>query len=101
VDLVLDLVGGDTLVKSWQVLAEGGQIVSTAAPEIMGQTPQGKRGKWFQMQADARRLAEIAGLVAGGQLLVHVSEIAELADLGAAIERSKLGHGPGKTVVTF
>jgi N-ethylmaleimide reductase len=101
VDLVLDLVGGDTLVKSWQVLAEGGQIVSTAAPEIMGQTPQGKRGKWFQMQADARRLAAIAGLVADGQLLVRVSEIAELADLGAAIERSKLGHGPGKTVVKF
>jgi len=101
VDLVLDLVGGDTLTKSWQVLAADGQIVSTAAPEIMGRTPQGKRGKWFQMKADGHKLAEIAGMVADGRLRVRVSEIAELSDINGAIERNKTGHGAGKTVVKF
>jgi N-ethylmaleimide reductase len=101
VDLVLDLVGGDTLAKSWQVLAVGGQIVSTAAPEIMGQIPDGKRGKWFQMKADGQKLTEIAAMVADGRLLVRVSEIADLADINGAIERNKTGHGAGKTVVKF
>jgi N-ethylmaleimide reductase len=101
VDLVLDLVGGETLSNSWQVLADGGLIVSTAAPQIMSQIPQGKRGKWFQMKPDAQRLAEIAAAVAEGRLLVRVSEIADLTDINGAIERNKLGHGPGKTVVKF
>ncbi len=101
VDLVLDLVGGETLANSWQVLSAGGQIVSTAAPEIMEQAAEGKPGKWFQMKADAVRLAEIAAMVADGRLRVRVSEIAELSDINGAIERNKTGHGAGKTVVKF
>jgi len=101
VDLVLDLVGGETLSNSWQVLADGGLIVSTAAPQIMSQIPQGKRGKWFQMKPNAQRLAEIAGMIADGRLLVRVSEIADVTDINGAIERNKSGHGPGKTVVKF
>ncbi|HEY8023402.1 MAG TPA: zinc-binding dehydrogenase [Burkholderiaceae bacterium] len=101
VDLVLDLVGGETLSNSWRVLKEGGLIVSTAAPQIMGQIPQGKRGKWFQMRPDAQRLAENAAMIADGRLVVRVSEIADVSDINGAIERNKLGHGPGKTVIKF
>jgi N-ethylmaleimide reductase len=101
VDLVLDLVGGETLAKSWQVLDAGGRIVSTAAPEIMAQAAAGKPGKWFQMKPDALRLAELATMVADGRLTVRVSEIAELSDINGAIERNKTGHGAGKTVVRF
>jgi N-ethylmaleimide reductase len=101
VDLVLDLVGGETLAKSWQVLAAGGRIVSTAAPEIMAQAAAGKPGKWFQMKPDASRLAELATMAADGRLTVRVSEIAELSDINGAIERNKTGHGAGKTVVRF
>src|SRR5256886_5184423 len=32
VDLVFDLVGGDTLVRSWQVVKPGGVLVSVASP---------------------------------------------------------------------
>ena len=71
VDLVLDLVGGPTLTNSWQVLGENGKIVSTAAPEILGQTPEGQRGVWFQMKTDSAKLAEIARMVAQGELKVE------------------------------
>ena len=100
-DLVLDLVGGATLAHSWQVLAENGRIVSTAAPEIMATTPQGKRGVWFQLQPDAEKLTEIANLVARGDLTVEVSEVADFTETAAVMERNKTGHGPGKAVVTF
>lgn len=101
VDLVLDLVGGATLEHSWQVLGEHGRIVSTAAPEITANTPSGKRGVWFQMRPDAAKLGELAALAARGDLSVQVSEIADLAEAGAVIERSKTGHGPGKAVITL
>ncbi|MFZ6645243.1 NADP-dependent oxidoreductase [Undibacterium sp. TJN25] len=101
VDLVLDLVGGATLADSWQVLAAGGRIVSTAAPEIVATAPSGKLGFWFQMRPDGSRLAEIAAQVAAGKLKVEVSEVATLADAPAVIERNKTGHGPGKAVIRF
>jgi NADPH:quinone reductase-like Zn-dependent oxidoreductase len=101
VDLVLDLVGSEVLAKSWQVLAENGKIVSTAAPEIATQTPAGKHGVWFQMRSDAEQLAKIAHDVAQGELRTEVSEVVGLTEAAAAIERNKTGHGPGKTVVRF
>ena len=101
VDLVLDLVGGAALVNSWQVITDGGRIVSTAAPDIAAHTPAGKRGVWFQMRPDAAQLAEIVGLVDQGAVKVEVSEVAGLSDATAAIERNKTGHGPGKAVILF
>jgi N-ethylmaleimide reductase len=101
VDLVLDLVGGDALARSWQVLANSGRIVSVAAPDIAAQTPPGQRGIWLQMRVDAKRLAEIAQRIASGELRVNVSEVVALDDAAAAIERNKTGHGPGKAVIEF
>ena len=101
VDLVLDLVGAPVLANSWRVLARTGRIVSTAAPDIAAQTPPGKHGIWFQMRPDAAQLAEIVGMVDQGVVKVEVSEVAELSDATAAIERNKTGHGPGKAVILF
>ena len=101
VALVLDLVGGETLARSWQVLANDGKIVSTAAPEIMGRIPAGKRGAWLAMRPDGAQLSEIAALAAAGELRIQVSEVVELDDAGTAIERNKTGHGAGKAVIKF
>lgn len=99
--LVLDLVGGATLADSWQVLANGGMIVSTAAPEIMAQIPAGKRGAWLMMRPDGRQLGDIAAWIAAGEIKSRISEVVELADAAAAIERNKTGHGAGKAVIKF
>jgi NADPH:quinone reductase-like Zn-dependent oxidoreductase len=99
INLVLDLVGGDTLERSWQVLAPDGVIVSTAAPDIAARAPAGRRGLWFMMQRDGERLREIADTVAAGSLRSTIAEVTDFAGLAAAIERNKLGHAPGKTVL--
>ncbi len=99
IDLVLDLVGGTALAQSWQILADHGTIVSTAAPEILAQIPTGKRGVWFQMRPDAGKLAEIAQAVVDRTLTARISEIVTLEEAAGAIERNKIGHGPGKMVV--
>ncbi len=99
VDLVLDLVGGDAVERSWGVLKEGGVLVSTVRPDVVAQAPAGKRGLWFMMQPDAARLQEIADAVAAGRLRSTVAEVVGLKDLSAAIERNRTGHAPGKIVV--
>ncbi|EOA04476.1 putative NADPH:quinone reductase [Herbaspirillum frisingense GSF30] len=101
IDLVLDYVGGDTLARSWGVLAEDGVIVSTASPAILASTPAGRRGLWFMNQPDAVRLADIARQVAAGRLQSQVAAVVPFEDLPAAIERSRTLPQMGKTVVDF
>ena len=101
VDLVLDLVGGETLSRSWQVLSPKGRIFTTAAPDIAAQLSEGRRGGWFRMRADGAQLAEIAGKVATGDLTVVIDEVLTAEQASEAIERNKQGHGAGKTVIRF
>nr|WP_253273781.1 NADP-dependent oxidoreductase [Collimonas arenae] len=101
IDLVLDLVGGATLQRSWDVLSAKGRIVSTAAPEIVAAIPAGKRGSWFAMRPDSVQLARFAEQVAQGKLQVLMDDVVAVAQAAAAIEKNKTGHGAGKTVILF
>ena len=99
VDLVLDLVGGETLDRSWSVLAPRGVVVSTAAPDIVARSPGGRRGVWLMMRADAEQLARLADDVARGALRSTIAEVTPLSGLAAAVERNRTGHPPGKIVL--
>ncbi|MCW7541843.1 NADP-dependent oxidoreductase [Aquabacterium sp. A7-Y] len=100
VDLVLDLVGGETLAGLWRALSPAGRIVSTCAPDIEARVPPGGRGVWFTMRPDARRLAQVAQEVAEGRLVGHIGEVLDRGRLVDAIERRHMGHRPaGKSVV--
>jgi NADPH:quinone reductase-like Zn-dependent oxidoreductase len=101
IDLVLDLVGGDTLDRSWNVLAPDGVIVSTTQPDLAARVPAGRRGLGIMMDSDAERLRKIADDVAAGTLKSRIAEVVEFSELSDAIERNKTGHAPGKTVVNF
>jgi N-ethylmaleimide reductase len=101
VDLVLDLVGGDALDRSWQVLSARGRIVSTAAPDIAARVPEGQRGSWFMMRPDGELLGRIAAQAASGTLTAVIAEAVTTAQAPDAVERNKTGHGAGKTVVRF
>lgn len=99
IDLVLDLVGGETLDRSWSVLSATGAIVSAAAPDIVQRTPAGRRGLWFMNRPDAAVLRQIADAVAAGTVRSTIAETVGFAGLSAAIERNKRGHAPGKIVL--
>ena len=101
VDLVIDLVGGEVPDRSWPVLREGGVLVSIARFDIGAPRPDGRRGTPLRMQPDAAKLAELAAAVAAGALTVTIAETVAPEDLPAAIERNRLGHAPGKAVVSF
>ncbi|GLS23321.1 NADPH:quinone reductase [Labrys miyagiensis] len=96
IDLVLDLVGGDAVDRSWSVLSDGGAIVSTAAFDIAGRISSGRKGQFFMMKPDAIQLSAIAGMVASGRLQSAIAEVVDHAGLAAALERNRTGHAPGK-----
>jgi N-ethylmaleimide reductase len=101
VDLVVDLVGGETLDRSWQVLSPQGRVISIAAPDILARVPAGRRGSWYSVHLDGEQLARIAAQAASGELTVVVSDVVTAEQAPAAIERNKTGHGAGKTVIRF
>ena len=101
IDLVLDLVGGNTLDRLWTVLAETGRIITTAAPDIGARTPHGRHGQWFMMHPDAKQLAHIAQQVLKGEVHVEIGRTFALDAAASAIEHNKNGHTRGKTIITF
>lgn len=101
IDLVLDYVGGDVLDRSWDVLANGGAIVSAAAPDIAARTPAGRRGLWFVNKADAVLLARLVAEIAEGSLVPKLGEVVGFNDIPAAIERQRTGPRIGKVVADF
>ena len=72
VDVVIDLVGGDTLARSYGIVKKGGLVVST-----LGQADEAEAGKRglravnFMMKQEGAELEQIAQLVAEGRVRVE------------------------------
>lgn len=103
VDMVFDLVGGDTRARSWGVLREGGLLVSTLdAPDQAEAERHKVRAvpRWLA-EPNAAQLGEIADLIAAGKVSVTVAATFPLAEVAAAQERQERGHDRGKIVLTI
>lgn len=101
-DAVFDMIGGDTLERSYQCLKEGGYIVSiVAAPDQAKLAAKKAKGSRFLVQPDAKQLSQIAALIDDGKLKPDVSATFDLQDAGKAQELSKSGGtGRGKIVLS-
>jgi NADPH:quinone reductase-like Zn-dependent oxidoreductase len=102
VDAVIDLVGGETQNRSFQVLRRGGKLISAVSrPDQNLAEVHGVEAAFFLVNVTSRYLAEIARLVDGGKLRTNVGAVLPLADARAAhsmLERER--HRPkGKIVL--
>ncbi len=101
VDVVFDVVGGDTLTRSWQVVREGGIVVSVVSP----QPTERHRGKsarfdWFIVEPSGEQLRHIGDLLGVGQVRPIVDQVFPLAEARRAYEAAIIGHPRGKIVLT-
>jgi NADPH:quinone reductase-like Zn-dependent oxidoreductase len=80
-DAVIDLVGGETQERSFQVLRRGGKLVSAVSPpdQHLAQI-HGVEAAFFLVNVTSQYLAEIASLVDGGKLKTRVGAVLPLAD---------------------
>ena len=97
VDVVLDLIGGQTQEDSWGVLKKGGILVATAFPPAKDKAEQyGVRAEFSFTQPSGESLKEIAAMVDGGKLRPVISAEISLANARQAHEAK---GGNGKTII--
>jgi NADPH:quinone reductase-like Zn-dependent oxidoreductase len=101
-DVVLDLVGGDTAVRSLPVLRDGGILVGVSSGTAAAEAAAGQRVQvaYLLVEPDHRGLEAIAALVDAGRLTVHVARTFPLAEAADAHRAGEAGHGRGKLVLT-
>jgi NADPH:quinone reductase-like Zn-dependent oxidoreductase len=101
VDLVFDLVGGETQQRSFHVLKRGGALVSTLAkPSQEEAAERGVTATSYVAQPNGHELDEIARLIDAGKVRPHVEAVFPLAEVSAAQRRLELEHAQGKVVLS-
>jgi NADPH:quinone reductase-like Zn-dependent oxidoreductase len=100
IDMVFDLIGGETQERSWTVLKKGGILVSTLnAPSPEKAAEYGVRGTRFTVMETGSELSEIADLIDGGKVKPKVSKTFALNDVASAHRLIEEGHTDGKIVL--
>jgi NADPH:quinone reductase-like Zn-dependent oxidoreductase len=100
IDLVFDLIAGETQDRSWSVLNPGGILVSTLGPP-----PQEKadrlhlRCAGYMAQPDSEQLAEIARLIDEGRVHPVIESTYPFTSAVQAERRQQDGHVHGKIVL--
>ncbi len=80
-DAVIDLVGGETQSRSFQVLRRGGKLISAVSrPDQDLAKRHGVEATFFLVNVTSQYLKEIARLVDGGKLRTNVGAVLPLAD---------------------
>jgi NADPH:quinone reductase-like Zn-dependent oxidoreductase len=99
-DMVLDLIDGETRVRSWKLLKRGGTLVSTLSEPSQEKAQElGVRALRYTVEADGAELAGIAELVASGRVKPHVQQTYKLEDAREALAAVEQGHSVGKIVL--
>jgi NADPH:quinone reductase-like Zn-dependent oxidoreductase len=101
VDMIFDLIDGETRQRSWKVLKKGGVLVSTLTDPSQETAKQfGVRALRYTVEADSAELDEIAGLVAEGKVKPHLQKSFPLNAAAQALASVEQGHSVGKIVLT-
>jgi NADPH:quinone reductase-like Zn-dependent oxidoreductase len=80
-DAVIDLVGGETQNRSFQVLRRGGKLISAVSPPDQHLAERhGVEAAFFLVSVTRQYLAQIARLVDAGKLTTKVGAVLPLAD---------------------
>jgi NADPH:quinone reductase-like Zn-dependent oxidoreductase len=100
VDLVLDLVGGETQERSWKVLKDGGTMVSALArPSEAKARERHAHAESFAACPDRAELIEIGRLIDEGRVHPRVSAVFELEEAAEAQKQLERHHAQGKVVL--
>ena len=97
VTAVLDLVGGEALEVSADLLAPGGRLTSVREPDKVKELG----GRYVFVRPDGAQLAELSRLVDTGRLRIPIHETFPMERAADAQRLVEGGHVHGKVVLTF
>jgi NADPH:quinone reductase-like Zn-dependent oxidoreductase len=100
VDLVFDLIGGETQQRSLDVIRAGGRLVTTVMPQFKDEAKaKGIVMEGFTAQSYPKDLEQIAKLIDNGMVSPVVSTILSLDEAQKAEQLNINGHTRGKIVI--
>src|SRR5260370_30459336 len=78
---VFDLVGGDTLQRSWQVIKLGGTLVSVVSPRPSFEETNARdvHAAWFVVEPNGEQLIQIGELIGAGKLRSIINAVFPLS----------------------
>ena len=95
VDMVFDVLGGEILDRSAQLVRTGGTLITIAEPPRV--LPEGARAIFFVVEPDRARLTALERRLRDGRLRPTVGAVFSLADAPSAFDPAQRAHG--KTVI--
>ena len=99
-DMVFDMLGGETLNRSFKVLKKGGRLVSIKGQDTDNLAEKhGVRFEWFFMEPDGEMLGQLATLIGNGTIRTVIDSTYGMAETAQAYGALKEGHAVGKIVV--
>lgn len=103
-DVVFDLIGGETSLRSVATLRRGGLLIvvpSGTDQTVLGEAERrGVRATNIMVEPDYPSLEQIAALVESGELRVEIDRVFALEDAGQAHEHGESRSSRGKIVLS-
>ena len=100
IDLVYDLIAGETQKRSFAVLKDGGTLISTLQkPDEAELARRHARGAHYLAKPNAAQLSEIATLIDAGKVRVVIDAIYPLEQAARAHRHMEDDHIAGKVVL--
>ena len=100
VDVVFDTLGGEVQERSWQVVKQGGILVSVVSPPSEEKAAAHQcHSAYVFIQPRADWLTEMAQLIDAGQVKPIVETVLPLNQVAEAHKLSQSGHTRGKIVL--
>ncbi len=99
VDLVFDVVGGNTQSGSWQTIRKGGTLVSTVGVDEKAGKQFDVRAVSFHLVSNGARLQQILELLNAGLIQVKIAKEFPLSEAKAAHDFGESGQAIGKIIL--
>lgn len=101
-DIILDLVGGETLAKSYALLTNGGVIVSTTQPPSQSELENfGITGKMTLTKFEAKKFTEVTHWIEEGKIKVKTPIVFDLSNAKEALSLVENRKSKSKIVFEF
>ncbi|GIT87459.1 NADP-dependent oxidoreductase [Roseobacter sp. OBYS 0001] len=101
-DIVLDMMGGEILNRSFQVLKKGGALISIKGQDTDNLAQEHDvRFEWFFMEPDGVMLADLSKLIEDGIVKPVIDKTYPMEATVDAYAYLKDGHAVGKIVISI
>lgn len=100
IDVVFDCAGGESLDEGWDVIKNGGRVVSIVdTPSEDKAKDKGVRASFVFVSPNGEQLTHIGALIDEGKVQVPHLQVKSIKDAAAALDENQNRHVRGKVAL--